>query len=168
MSMSVDERKLDTISRFADFIDAISKPEELRATVETLQKEAAILRDLLAAKDTVDKANAFMDECRKEMQKGFDDLDAQEAEFQDRKAKWEELNKSREDKLEAQRQAQETLAKELSMKTSAVEEAIREMEVRSQKSALWQRSLEDMEMELAKREVALAEKAVKIKMIVGD
>lgn len=167
MSMSYDFVKLEKLSQFVDFINAISKPDELKANVEAMQQAGAELKELLGAKQTVEKAEAFMAECRVEMQKGFDDLEKKEKELADRVQRSNDLLSEKEAKLEEQRVSQQEVAKSLDATSTRVKSEVEDLEYRYQKNALWEKSLRDLEEFLSAKEVDLAEKAEKIKSIIG-
>lgn len=171
MSVSIDysgiNQKLESLTHFVAFVKAISKPEELVATIESMQKEADRLKELLGASDTVEKAEVFMEECRKEMQKGFDDLESKETAFEVKVAQWNEDVAKREEALNSNRDSQVAMSLELKNTSERVQKELQDLKYQRNKLELWAQSLEETENRLREREDNLTQKAEKLKALLG-
>jgi hypothetical protein len=94
-------------------------------------------------------------------------LEKKEQEFRSKKESFEKWKRDTETALSEQEANQRNLGSELEKAKNSIESDNKDLEYRLEKNRLWEKSLRTQEEDLRKREEDLAEKADRIKSIVG-
>lgn len=168
MSMSVDYRKIEQVTQFMGFVEAMSNPEALKTMVADLKRAADEVKAKLGVYDSLQKVKALEDEVAKQydqMVKSFEEQSAQRA----------AALASAEAALKARQQQQASVEEARAADAKIVREKQQELSAREEKVAMAEKAnlsswlaLEAKAKELNEIESKLSSKTAQLQKLLGE
>lgn len=168
MSMSVDYRKIEQVTQFMGFVEAMSNPEALKAMVADLKASADEVKEKLGVYDSLQKVKALEDEVAKQ-------YDQMVKAFNEQSTKREAAIASAEAALKARQEQHAAAEVRAAVDAKAVREkqvelAEREKTIASVEQntrATWA-AVDVKAKELSELETKLSDKAAKLQKLLGE
>lgn len=163
----MDNRQLETVAKFADFLSFLENPKEFKKMIEDAVAANKEMKALLGAKATVESAEAFAKKADAEIGQRYVELESAQKRSDEAFSKKESDLKAREAAVEA---AQAKFAEdEAKLKADIRKSQDLADEVVKREGALVKReaAIGAKEQELADLELSLKAKAEQIKTLLG-
>jgi hypothetical protein len=147
--ISIDPRKIETVYKFVDFLEAVSNPQALKDTVVELKAASDELKALTKLKEIADNADGYLDKVEKEARQKADAIIAEA------QSKLDQSANALKDAL-ATKEANDLEDKKKRELNATLREETKRYEALSAEAQTWLNALKVREEKVAAREVVLA------------